>query len=688
MSERSFADLPATAAEHFKLHFYAAVLHVIGQVSKSLGSPEVVLQQFPFLGGYYDELAARGVDRVTESEARAWWCNALREWERRISGHLPLRALREATALDYTALTLLLTIGLIEEDPRFGLLFEALQITPGQHRPTLGLLNTWWPNSDEGSESRERLRWLQQLGLLQVINPDAPRLQWAFQIPGLLWDVLRGCTYETLAPWARYHKPEHLVSRADLIIAGSLQESLTRIPELLAGTEERTVVVRGPRHNGRRTLLGAIGRELGRGVLEIGGFSKMEDERWKLIGPLATMLHALPVMIFELGPGESAEIPLLTGYDGPLGVVLGSQGGLRGPNAESALTITLDIPDLHERRSHWIAAANQCPVSELESISERFRMTGGNIRRAGKLAQSYAALAGRPEITLCDVQRASHTLNRQVLEPLAVHLPACGDWSRLAAGRETLEELYNLERRCRHRERLRSLVGDSLGAQLNSGVRALLSGPSGTGKSLAARLLASVLQMDLYRLDLSAVVNKYIGETEKNLNEVFARADELDVILLLDEGDALLTQRTNVQTANDRYANLETNYLLQRIESYSGILLVTTNAADRIDGAFQRRMDVVIDFRAPEAEERWYIWQLHLPATHSVPQSLLNEIAYRCTLNGGQIRNAVLHASLLAVDAKRDINGPDLEAAVQREYRKSGAVCPLRRAPNLAVVGG
>jgi len=104
-------------------------------------------------------------------------------------------------------------------------------------------------------------------------------------------------------------------------------------------------------------------------------------------------------------------------------------------------------------------------------------------------------------------------------------------------------------------------------------------------------VLAAVLQMDLYRLDLSAVVNKYIGQTEKNLDQVFARAEELDVMLLLDEGDALLTQRTNVHTSNDRYANLETNYLLQRLESFEGILIVTTNAAERIDNAFQRRMD-------------------------------------------------------------------------------------------------
>src|SRR5204863_8161328 len=127
--------------------------------------------------------------------------------------------------------------------------------------------------------------------------------------------------------------------------------------------------------------------------------------------------------------------------------------------------------------------------------------------------------------------------------------------------------------------------------------------------TLAARLLASVLQKDLYRLDLSSVANKYLGETEKSLNQIFAHAEELDVILLLDEGDALLTRRTNVQTSNDRYANLETNYLLQRLEVFEGILIVTTNANDRIDSAFQRCMDVVVDFRLPDVAERWAIWQ-------------------------------------------------------------------------------
>jgi SpoVK/Ycf46/Vps4 family AAA+-type ATPase len=133
-----------------------------------------------------------------------------------------------------------------------------------------------------------------------------------------------------------------------------------------------------------------------------------------------------------------------------------------------------------------------------------------------------------------------------------------------------------------------------------------------------------------------------------------------------------------VHTANDRYANLETNYLLQRLESFEGILIVTTNAGDRIDDAFERRMDVVVDFRTPDVAERWTVWDLHLPPAHAVEPQALQEIAVRCALTGGQIRNAVIHASLLAFENGGTIDRAHIEDAVRREYRKSGEVCPLR----------
>jgi hypothetical protein len=675
MRSNPFDDLEPKTEEHFKLYFYAAVLHVLEQVSSAFGSTEAALQRFPFLAGYHNELLARAPQGKTLPETKVWWLDAVRAWEASASVHLPLRALREATGLDQAELALLLSIGLIDEDARFGLLFDGMQVVQGQHRPTVGLLHAWWR---EICDVRRSLRRLEEFGLVQILNPDAPRSEWVLQTLGALWDALRGQASDKPFPWMRQRPAEALPSLENLILPEKTRNALAMIPALLASGEARGMVVRGPQHNGRRTAVGAIARQLGRGLLEIDGLGKADERRHRLVGPLATLLHALPVMVLDLAPGESADLPILNGYDGPFAVVLGKQGGLSGPAALEALSINLDMPEVGVRQMHWISSLGSRHSPELESISESFRMTSGNIRQAAGLAQSYASLAGRDEITASDVQQASRALNRQVLDTLATAVPPFGDWTHLAVSEETLHALRHLESRCRYRELVRAAAGPVLGPQLNAGVRVLFRGPSGTGKTLAARLLASALCKDLYRIDLSAVVNKYIGETEKSLNQIFSRAEELDVILLLDEGDALLTQRTNVLSSNDRYANLETNFLLQRLESFEGILVVTTNAGSRIDSAFQRRIDAVVDFRPPEAAERWTIWQLHLPAQHAVDAALLREIAERCRLTGGQIRNAVIHASVLALDDGGVITSGHLECAVLREYGKIGSVCPLR----------
>ncbi|HYN84773.1 MAG TPA: ATP-binding protein [Pyrinomonadaceae bacterium] len=674
-----FEGMRATPEQHFKLYFYAAVLHLIEHVAGLFESWDEVTRQFPFLEGYSQEVARHGAHGMTFEQAAVSWRDSLIEWESAAEGHLPLRALGAAAGLDYETTVLLVTTGLCEEDARFGFVFETLQGVAGRQGPTLALLGTWWPQAAEGQGARAALRRLRELGLARVVNPDAPRAEQTLHVAPLLWDALQGERHERPAAWARYRAPEELTDSDDLIVAAEVRRQVEVLPALLESAEADAVVVRGPQRGGRRTLCGALARALGRGVLEVAGPSRgEEEERWRTVGPLATLLDAVPVVTYDLAPGETAEVPRPEGYAGPVFVALGRQGGLAGQGVGRALTITLEMPDASARRQHWLAACEEAEPEDSDEVAERFRMTGGNIRRAAKLASAYAALEGRARIRATDVQQAARALNRQTLDTLATRVEAAGDWESLAVKPETMRELRGLETRCRHRERLREFVGEDLGRQLNAGVRALFTGPSGTGKTLAARLLASVLKMDLYRLDLASVVNKYIGETEKSLNQVFARAEELDVILLLDEGDALLTQRTSVQSSNDRYANLETNYLLQRLETFEGILVVTTNASDRIDNAFQRRMDVVVEFHAPESAELQRIWQLHLPEGHTVPHALIGEVARRCSLSGGQIRNAALHASLLALSNGGKVTPSHLEAAVRREYQKAGAVCPLR----------
>jgi ATPase family protein associated with various cellular activities (AAA) len=672
-----FADVAPGPAEHFRLVLLAAVARVLDRAADALGDEEALFREFPFLAGWREELLRRGFDDAGEAAAAAL-ADAVARWEGDAAGHLPLRALRAAAGLDHDDLTLLLAAGVVEEDARFGPLFAAMQGTPQLHRPTSGLLDAWWRGPEDRGEARARLRRLARLGLLEAAAGEGPRSERALHVPAALWDALRGEADEAVAPWARHAPLRQLLRDGALILPASAATWLEPLPGLVAAGALQAVVVRGPRHGGRRTLLRAIARALGRGALEVDAPAAADDPRWRLVGPLATLLHALPIVRVATGAGERAEVPALEGADVAAGIVLDRQGGVAGLGVERAVTVELGAPTPAERREHWAAALG--PDGAAEELAARFRVASGHIHRAAGLARAQAALAGRREVTVEDVRAARRALHRQELEALATPLDAVRGWSDLSLPADTMRELRHLEARCLHREALPGAVGPALGHSLNPGVRALLQGPSGTGKTLAARALAAALQMDLYRVDLAAVVNKYIGETEKNLSRVFSAAEELDVVLLLDEGDALLARRTQVANANDRYANLETNYLLQRIEAYQGILLVTSNAADLVDGAFQRRMDVVVAFRQPDPAERWAIWQLHLPAVHAVDAALLREAAARCALSGGQIRNAVLHASVLALEDGGTVRSEHLQAAVEREYRKAGGSCPLRGA--------
>jgi SpoVK/Ycf46/Vps4 family AAA+-type ATPase len=210
-------------------------------------------------------------------------------------------------------------------------------------------------------------------------------------------------------------------------------------------------------------------------------------------------------------------------------------------------------------------------------------------------------------------------------------------------------------------------------AARGNGMTALFAGDSGTGKTLSAEIVAADLGLDLYVIDLATVVDKYIGETEKNLDRIFDEADRVNGVLLFDEADALFGKRSEVKDARDRYANVEIAYLLQRMERFDGLAVLTTNLRANLDEAFLRRLDVIVDFPMPDEEGRLRLWQRHLPAVLPRDEDLdLEFLAGAFKLSGGNIRNICLAAAFFTASERRPVTMADMIRATEREYQKLG----------------
>src|SRR5262249_35465191 len=231
------------------------------------------------------------------------------------------------------------------------------------------------------------------------------------------------------------------------------------------------------------------------------------------------------------------------------------------------------------------------------------------------------------------------------------------------------EALHRIAAHVRHRAKVYEDWGFAARSSRGPGISALFAGPSGTGKTMAAEVLAGELRLDLYRIDLSSVVSKYIGETEKNLRRIFDAAEEGGAVLLFDEADALFGKRSEVKDSHDRYANIEVGYLLQRMEAYRGLAVLTTNLKNSLDPAFLRRIRFVVQFPFPDALQRAEIWRRVFPPNTPTEGLDINVLA-RLNVAGGNIRNIALNAAFLAADAGEPVRMAHLLQAAQSEYAK------------------
>ncbi|MFD4242264.1 ATP-binding protein [Streptomyces sp. NPDC058525] len=609
----------------------------------------------------------------------------------------PLEVLAARFALAPIDLDLLLITLAPDLDARFEQLYGYLNDDLTRRRPTVGLALELCGRTGSAA-ARFRLSPTAPLvagGLLEVTEPERPPLSRVLAVPDRvtahllggtspdprLADVLGEATEDPAVDPAELHRAVaaagsgtghvHLRTRggdpvglaaaalrangpAPLALdAAALAHHARAVPELARAT------AREARLTGAGVLLGPV-EEL----------PDKPDERARVLRTLCTELRGIPLFTYGTSgwePAWAADTPV-------------------------TLTVAAPAPDRHvirwrlalERAADGHGAsgggagtgagdgAGPGDVDALARSVSAHRLDAGQLRRAAGTAVRTAALDGRP-VSPEDLRTAVRAQNGAGLARLARRVEPAVGWDDLVLPAPTHRSLRELAVRARHRDQVLGQWGMRPGGGRGRGVIALFAGSSGTGKTMSAEVVAADLGMDLYVVDLSTVVDKYVGETEKNLERIFTEASAVNAVLLFDEADAIFGKRSEVKDSHDKHANMESAYLLQRMESFDGIAILTTNLRANLDEAFTRRLDVVADFPVPDAAQRLALWERCLGDL--LPRAGDLDLAFcadRFELAGGSIRACAVTAAYFAAAAGEPLTMPQVVKAVAQEYRKLG----------------
>ncbi len=564
----------------------------------------------------------------------------------------------------------LLTIALalaVEEDPMVGRSIAHIQAPVGGSRPTLGLLQ-----SALGLiANEEQAQWIAgsiisgmaiQCGVLNILNVNAPLPEQTIQIPTVLALALGNQNF--IWPGTTFVAKESMA-----VLPESIRTQAAKQAQSLLKQPNSILVIRSASLREARSVATCVGNSLQLEPI----FSSPDPALLTGLGALCLIRKRLPVFEYSLAPADLKQVPDLSGFGGARIVITGSDGNVESQTG-SILQWDIPIPNKEERRVLWETYLGDAELAS--RLATDHVHSCGRIMQLAQLSIREARLKERNKPNHEDIQQASWSTEEgnlgNLVQPITARIPD----EALVLPRNTSDELNYLLQRCKNRESLDDELGITLKSRYQMGVRTLLVGPSGTGKTLAASWIATRLGLPLYRVDIATVVSKYIGETEKNLATLLARAEQTEIVLLFDEADSIFGKRTDIKDANDRHANSQTNYLLQRIELYQGIVLLTSNSRGRFDSAFMRRLDKVIEFSLPSPEERRALWRSHLGEKHQLSMKQLNQLSLGSELAGGHIRNAVLAAAVQAKTNNRQIGFDDVVMGLESEYRKLGRQIP------------
>ncbi|MGK7884148.1 MAG: AAA family ATPase [Crocosphaera sp.] len=356
--------------------------------------------------------------------------------------------------------------------------------------------------------------------------------------------------------------------------------------------------------------------------------------------------------------------------------------------SHGVIPVAFPKPDFSQRRIYWEThlKANDIILDDqqLDILANRFRLTSENIENAVSQACYqclWRNLSQRNHLEshdpikpiLNDLLIAARDQSDQSLSGLAQKSKSHYYWSDLILPSDQHSQIEEICNQAKYRYLVYETWGFNYKLSAGKGLNVLFSGPPGTGKTMAAQVIANELKLDLYKIDLSQVVSKYIGETEKNLNRIFMAAETANAILLFDEADTLFGKRSEVRDAHDRYANIEVGYLLQKMEEYEGISILTTNFRQNLDEAFIRRLAFIVDFPFPNETSRRQIWEGIWPSQKLLSEEVdFNFLARQFKISGGNIKNIALAAAFLAAEKETEVTMEQILHATKREYQKMG----------------
>jgi len=341
----------------------------------------------------------------------------------------------------------------------------------------------------------------------------------------------------------------------------------------------------------------------------------------------------------------------------------------RGARGRAIVTFDVPKPDLREQHQLWSAALPKLSSSSIDRLLAQYQLNPPDIRAVAAILDPSSENLEEAAWDACRAQA------RARFDGLAQRVETAAGWDALVLPAPQLAVLREIAYHVRERHTVYENWGFSRSGTRGTGISAIFAGASGTGKTLAAEVLAQELRLDLYRIDLSSVVSKYIGETEKNLRRVFDVAEESGAILLFDEADALFGRRTEVKDSHDRYANIEVSYLLQRVEAYRGLAILTTNLQEAIDQAFLRRIRFIVHFPFPDAAQRAEIWRRVFPPAAPLRDLDFHKLA-KLNLSGGHIHNIAVSAAFAAAHAREPVGFPHILLAARAAFERLGKPFP------------